>query len=285
MANNRYKTAAAFRVALEDRLQVMAEREHLELQRLRRKVAFNRFLARVFAVRGGWVLKGGYSMELRLVHARATRDIDLSYRGGKAAGVKPENTILGLLQNTAAIDLGDYFTFQIGQLQLKLDTPVYGGARYPVRAMVNEKLFVAFHVDVALGDYVPEEHDTAEEPDWLSFADIAPAKIKMLPAAVQFAEKLHAYTLPRAVPNSRVRDMLDMMLLIREGGLARPKAGAAVKAVFGRRKTHSPPQRLDAPPAAWEKPFTALADGCGLSDTLADAFRIVDAFTAGLNNQ
>ena len=39
MINNRYKTAAAFRKALEDRLQAMAERERLELQRLRRKAA------------------------------------------------------------------------------------------------------------------------------------------------------------------------------------------------------------------------------------------------------
>ena len=196
MINNRYKTAAAFRKALEDRLQAMAERERLELQRLRRKVAFNRFLARVFTGQSGWVLKGGYAMELRLANARATRDIDLSYRGGSAAGAKAENIILELLQKTASIDLGDYFTFQIGQLQFKLDTPVYGGARYPVQAAVNEKLFVAFHVDVALGDYIPEELETAEEPDWLSFAGITPAKIRILPAAVQFAEKLHAYTSP-----------------------------------------------------------------------------------------
>jgi len=170
MTNNRYKSAAAFRKALEDRLQAMAERERLELQRLRRKVAFNRFLARIFAEKGGWVLKGGYSMELRLVHARATKDIDLSYRGSATAGAKPENIILELLQNKAGVDLGDYFTFQIGQLQLKLDAAVYGGARYPVRAAVNGKLFVAFHVDVALGDYIPEELETTDEPDWLSFA-------------------------------------------------------------------------------------------------------------------
>lgn len=261
----------------------MAARERLELQRLRRKVAFNRFLARVFAEKGGWVLKGGYSMELRIVHARATQDIDLSYRGSTAPGEKPENIILELLQNKASTDLGDYFSFQIGQLQLKLAAPVYGGARYPVRALVNEKLFVAFHVDVALGDYIPEELETADEPDWLSFAGIIPARIYMLPAAVQFAEKLHAYTLPRSVPNSRVRDMLDMLLLIRESGLPPAKARAAVKAVFARRKTHSPPHRLDAPPAAWERPFAALAGGCGLKDTLGGAFNIVEAFIASLD--
>ena len=82
MTNNRYKTAAAFRRALEDRLQGIAEQQNLELQLLRRKVAFNRFLARMFYDKtAGWVLKGGYSMELRLTNARSTRDIDLSFMG------------------------------------------------------------------------------------------------------------------------------------------------------------------------------------------------------------
>ena len=164
--NNRYKNAASFRKALEDRLQALSERERLELQRLRRKVAFNRFLARIFAGKDDWVLKGGYSMELRLAHARSTRDIDLSY-GGKAEAAydKPENFILELLQKIASTDLGDYFMFQIGQLQLKLDAPVYGGARYHVRAMIDGRLFITFHVDVALGDYLPAEVENTIEPE------------------------------------------------------------------------------------------------------------------------
>ena len=35
----------------------------------------------------------------------------------------------------------------------------------------------------------------------------------------QFAEKLHAYTLPRNSANSRVKDLVDMALLIGSGGL------------------------------------------------------------------
>jgi hypothetical protein len=60
-----YKTAAAFRTALEDRLAKIAVAENMDLQRLRRQVAFDRLLARLDSVPNSpWVLKGGYAMEL-----------------------------------------------------------------------------------------------------------------------------------------------------------------------------------------------------------------------------
>lgn len=43
-----YTTAKAFRQALNDRLAVIAKREGLDLSRLQRRVAFERFLVRVF---------------------------------------------------------------------------------------------------------------------------------------------------------------------------------------------------------------------------------------------
>ena len=62
-----YASAAAFRVALESRLQKMAQAEGLDLQRLRRQAAFDRLLCRLFAAPDApWLLKGGYAMELRL---------------------------------------------------------------------------------------------------------------------------------------------------------------------------------------------------------------------------
>lgn len=63
MEPRRYATAAAFRRALEVRLMDTAKREAVDLQRLRRQVAFDRLLARLFsAVQPDallWVLKGG----------------------------------------------------------------------------------------------------------------------------------------------------------------------------------------------------------------------------------
>jgi len=48
MEPKRYATTAAFRRALEDRLQDIARKEGVDLQRLRRQVAFDRLLARLF---------------------------------------------------------------------------------------------------------------------------------------------------------------------------------------------------------------------------------------------
>jgi hypothetical protein len=284
MTTNRYKTAAAFRRALEDRLQIIAVQSNLELQRLRRKVAFNRFLARMFADKAaGLVLKGGYSMELRLTNARSTRDIDLSFIGKTGAGgSKPDKFILELLQSAVSRDLNDYFTFQIGKLQMELDAPVYGGARYPVHALIDGKLFIAFHVDVAMGDYMPAKLERMAEPDWLSFAGIAMASFSMIPRAVQFAEKLHSYTLPRAVPNSRVRDLVDMILLIKEGKLDKAELKQMLAAVFDRRKTHALPTRLDMPPDTWAKPFQAMAANCGLEENIAGAFEVLNQFYSSL---
>jgi hypothetical protein len=48
MEPKKYATAAAFRRALEDRLQDIARKESVDLQRLRRQVAFDWLLARLF---------------------------------------------------------------------------------------------------------------------------------------------------------------------------------------------------------------------------------------------
>lgn len=62
----RYQTARAFRAALEDRLKQTSRAEGTDLMRLRRQVAFDRLLARLFAEPDPpWLLKGGYAFELR----------------------------------------------------------------------------------------------------------------------------------------------------------------------------------------------------------------------------
>jgi hypothetical protein len=71
--SQRYSTARAFRQALEARLQERARTGGFVLERLRKQVAFDRFLARMFPFKSeaaGWVLKGGYALELRFLHAR-----------------------------------------------------------------------------------------------------------------------------------------------------------------------------------------------------------------------
>ena len=69
-----YETPFAFRMALEERLRNASLQQGTDLQRLRRRVAFERLLARLFAdEKPPWLLKGGYALELRLAYqARST---------------------------------------------------------------------------------------------------------------------------------------------------------------------------------------------------------------------
>jgi hypothetical protein len=50
---------------------------------------------------------------------------------------------------------------------------------------------------------------------------------------------LHAYTLPRVSVNSRVRDLIDMVLLIGSDTLDKAKTVKAFYLTFNRRKTHN----------------------------------------------
>ena len=278
-----YKTGAAFRTALEDRLGKIAMEEGVDLHRIRRQVSFDRLLARLGSdPESPWVLKGGYAMELRYQKARATKDLDFTMRlTSKNAPGKDQ--VLALLQEAAAADMEDFFIYRIGEATTDLDGAPYGGARYPVEAILGDRTFAKFHLDIGVGDIVMEPTEIFHPRDWLSFAKIPAAAISIISREQQFAEKLHAYTLPRPQnPNSRVRDLVDMVLLVEKNQLSRRKAKESILATFKRRGTHSIPSELQAPPKAWEKPFITLAGECELQISLDDAYRKIDVFFQSL---
>jgi hypothetical protein len=287
MKAKRYATAVAFRRALEDRLQDIVGKENVDSQRLRRQVAFDRLLARLFKAAQPraltWVLKGGYAMELRIKAARTTKDIDLTMRSVFSSEEKKVDrknmAVLEKLQEVAAFSSDDFFVYTIGEPIADLDAAPYGGTRFPVEARLDGRVFVGFHLDVGIGDAVMEPLEVIEGRDWLGFAGIASPSLYMIPREQQFAEKLHAYTLPRkGAVNSRVRDLVDMVLLIQSSTLTRNKVIEAIRVTFELRKTHRIPGTLPAPPADWQKPYEALARECGLSAQVEDAFEILRTF-------
>jgi len=276
----KYATPTAFRRALEDRLKAIAVKEKSDFQRLCREVAFDRLLARLFArPEPPWILKGGYAMELRLKEARVTKDIDLNLRRSlKGSGIPFNEAIQQTLKEAADKDMNDFFSFTVGAATADLDAAPYGGARFPVEARMDGRTFVRFHVDVAAGDVELTPSETLEGRDWMDFAGIAAVKVTAIPREQQFAEKLHAYTLPRKKPNSRVRDLVDMILLIKSGGMSKARVSGAIQATFGRRKTHPVPNKLDAPSRDWERPFAEMAKECSLIEDLDAAFKVLDEY-------
>jgi predicted nucleotidyltransferase component of viral defense system len=285
LKKEKYVTATAFRRALEDRLKNIEEKEKTGLPRLRRQVAFDRLLARLFFGHSPWVLKGGYAMELRMVNSRATRDIDLTLKkklAGSLGDAEQNNVILELLREKYDADLSDFFVFRIETASLDLTNAPYGGGRFPVIARMDGRTFAKFHLDVGLGDVVLEPLDVISGRDWLAFAGISPPQLAALSKEQQFAEKLHAYTLKRERLNSRVRDLVDMVLLIDSGGLSGAITLKAIERTFGRRKTHSVPETLSPPPENWRIPFGVLAEQCKLSSDIDLAFTKVEKFYRSL---
>jgi hypothetical protein len=257
------------------------------LQRLRRQVAFDRLLARLFQAAQPrallWVLKGGYAMELRIKAARTTKDIDLTMRSVFSSGEKKDDkqnlAVLEKLQEATAFSFDDFFVYTIGEPISDLDAAPHGGARFPVEARVDGRVFVGFHLDVGIGDAVMEPLEVIDGRDWLGFAGIASPSLYMIPREQQFAEKLHAYTLPRhGAANTRVRDLVDMVLLIQSGTMAKAKVAEAICVTFDRRGTHAVPDVLPQPPIDWQKPYDALAKECGLSGPIDGAFAILDTY-------
>lgn len=247
---NPYATAGAFRRALEDRVKRIAHEEKVDVNRLRRQVAFDRLLARLFLPdQTSWVLKGGYALELLFDTARATIDIDLTLPGLVATSGQTNDVIHEMLQKTAGAALDDWFEFAFAAPIMDFDAAPYGGARFPVETRMDARIFARFHLDVGVGDVVIQPVDVVECRDWLAFAGITRPSVRMIPLEQQFAEKFHAYTLPRSTPNSRVKDLVDLALLVHAGKLKLARVSSAIDATFARRGTHAVPRRLDAPPA------------------------------------
>jgi hypothetical protein len=188
---------------------------------------------------------------------------------------KKNLAVLEKLQEAAAFGSDDFFVYTIGEPIADLDAAPYGGARLPVEARLDGRVFVGFHLDVGIGDAAMEPLEVIEGRDWLGFAGIASPSLYMIPREQQFAEKLHAYTLPRrGAANTRVRDLVDMVLLIQSGTLTNNQVAEAIRVTFERRKTHAAPNALPLPPAHWQKPCEALARECGISGQAEDAFAV-----------
>lgn len=282
-----YATAAAFRRALEDRLGAISREEAVDLQRIRRQVAFDRLLSRLFARQNPpWVLKGGYALELKIAAARTTKDIDLGLErmpGDSADWETRAADLLSILQEKAAQTTGDFFEFIVGEPTQELDAAPDSVARYPVEARLDGRTFAKFHLDVGTGDMQREPVEMVQPRDWLAFAGVTVPAFPSIASEEHFAQKLHAYTLPReGRPNSRVKDLVDLVLLIERGHLDAGRLRRDVADTFAHRKTHPLPRTLEPPPDFWQPTFARMAAECGIAPDCAAQFEKVRQFCAGL---
>jgi len=285
--NKIYHSAASFRQSLEQRLQAIAKDTGVDLQRIRRKLAFERFLARLFATQPyPWVLKGGYALEVRFEMSRATKDLDLGTRL-KIAGTEEQQLeiLLDKLQERAMHRMDDHFLFQVESSAKVIESAPYGGFRFPIKSLIAGRLFVAFSLDIGFGDAITPPIDEVIGADWLNFCGIPPAKFEAISLEQQFAEKIHAMTIDRGErENSRVKDLVDVLLLI-ESGLDKKRVIKSLANTF-RRRGDEPVSRIPPIlPQSWKKPFSKMAADCGLNPDFDAAFSKLERYWEELSHE
>ena len=272
-----YSSPAAFKQALEQRLKA-SSKDGVDFARRRQLLVFDRFLARASAVLGQAVLlKGGLVLELRLDRARTTKDVDLRVTGSPVK-------LLASLQEAGRQDLGDFMTFEVvpdaEQPIIENDGMPYDGQRFRAECRLAGKLYgQRFGVDVGFGDPILGEPDVVTADDLLDFAGIAPPVLQLYPIETHIAEKLHAYTMPRARTNTRVKDLPDIALLAGIRVLEAARLRAAFEQTFTHRATHTLPQTLPDPPTSWSLPYQEMARENELAwPTLEPLTAVVAAF-------
>jgi len=253
----RYKTATAFRRALEDRLRQQSLESGQALTRLRKMVVFERFLARLAKEDPeAWIVKGGFALQLRLgERARTTKDIDVS-----AVNSWTRKQTIAHLRAALSLDLADWFEFEVSEPTEAATGAPGRGFRFAIRCLLDGRQFENFHLDVGYGDPVLEAPVELTTPNLLAFAEIAPATVRCYPLTTQVAEKLHTYTRTYSSgETTRARDLADILLAASLEQFDSAKLKQALEATFQTRASHDLPREMPDPPRRISASYRQLA--------------------------
>lgn len=277
-----YGSAPALRTALEARLLNESREKGMNLDRLRRRAVFERMLVRLeLASPGTWVLKGGTALEVRWrERSRATKDLDLALRDRPIDGADLHELVLGQLREDPD---GDGFRFDLGPPSaLPEDTAGRPAWRFAARALLAGREFTRVKIDVVARSEELVATERLQLPGALVFAGFPQRDVEAVAPAQHFAEKLHALT--RQYPgrvNSRVRDLVDLLLLLESNVPAPAEAWMVTRQVFATRATHELPLVIPDPPASWSGTYALLAADLDVqAATVPEAMARLNAFWA-----
>jgi hypothetical protein len=227
------------------------------------------------------VLKGALALDFRLgERTRTTKDMDL-VRGDSEAAATSD------LLAAQAVELDDFFTFDIEKIGAPDEALEGVAVRYRVRAELGGRRFEEVMVDIGFSDPLKWKPDQIRGPDLLAFADIEPTDVPVLPLEQHVAEKVHAYTRTyrQGQRSSRAKDLVDLVLVKQFMVLDAARLRTALVGVFEGRRQHGLPDRFPPPPPEWAVPYRKLANEVGLDPNLrqgyAQAAALLDPVLAG----
>lgn len=250
---------------LNDRIRIAAADRGEDAQRIRRGLVFQRLLGRLAP--HGLVLKGGYCLEVRLGDvARTTKDIDLV--GRMALASDPDDLLDALDDALADGSFNDGFSFRPGVPRRLRDAGTGSPAwRVPVDALVDGFHFERIKVDLVgqVAEVVGGTESIEVVPS-VTAPGCGPVVVTAVDVYQHAAEKLHAYSRLYAGdrPSSRVKDLVDLVLLIDAGLLTDPRRlRERVAIVWRARDRAGPPPSLPEPPPTWEVDLVRLLGDVG----------------------
>lgn len=163
--------------------------------------------------------------------------------------------------DAAALDLGDYFEFQVEQIG-EVHEGFGRGVRFRADALVAGRLFEQLAIDLGFVDSLPHDPDELDVPNLLDFAEIPGMRVPAAPLEQHLAEKFHAYTrfYGDGHGSSRPKDLIDMVLISELAAFDAGRLREIIQRDFNERGTHTVPTTLPSPPTDWARRYRTLAE-------------------------
>ena len=248
----------ALRDSTNHRLANLAAERQVAPDRVRRHFVFQRILVRLSAT-DGWVLKGGFALEVRLgLQARATKDLDLAMLDD-LDGTEVQDRLLDALD----VDADDGLTFQVSPPRaLAADETGNPGWKFTVTSFLGGKVFAPLRLDVvARSAEIAGAVGSVEVHPPILVERLSSTAMPAVDVAQHAAEKFHAMarTYAGSRPSSRVKDLVDVVLLADAGLLPHPDLPSRLQVVWQVRDGVPPPAQLPEFPASWQTDYAAMA--------------------------
>ncbi len=270
-----YRSPAAFRRALTDKLKEKAGTSRWTLPQLQRQIACDRLLERLYLVDEGWVVKGATALLARDIGVRATIDIDV-YREAAREVAEAD------LREAATRDIGDWFRFEVGAAQPISDAA--GGVRFPITAYIGTTVWVALHVDL-VGTNLRMTGEPEDVPPLarIVMPDVEQHGYRAYPLVDHIADKVAAmfeFRGEKNTPSTRYKDLVDLVAIIIAAPVDAEPQMTALRSEAERRGIRLPARFAVPDRDLWERGYAAEAKRSILSvaHTLDEALSLVRPF-------
>lgn len=265
----KYASPSAFRAAIETRLRTYARKAEVPVTAVRRQASLERLIVRLMRVAPDrWALKGGLALDTRLgARARTSMDMDLDHARGSIAARED-------LQRATNEDVQDNFSFAITAVEELREAGVNLAERYRIECSVAGTLFETLQVDVTITPPEVWDAQPARRPGLLADVGLGPIDLLLVPLERQVAEKLHAYTREYNGASTRVRDLVDFVLVRTFERIDAQQLRKVITETFTRRKTHKMPESFPPPPTDWEVSYRREAEAVGITTSLTEGHRL-----------